>query len=216
MNMTPGDSTICAVVLAAGLSSRMGTQKMLLPLGGKTVVGHVVGRLLSSKVKGIYVVVGHQGDQVAAALGGRGVTIAHNPDYAGGMLTSLRCGLKSLPHGCEAALVVLGDQPAIRGEVVDRLIETFISMDAAPSAGKRILIPCHQGRRGHPVLIPARFFPEILTRHDAVGLRGLMQSHPDEIVELEMNDPALLTDMDSPADYERERINAEFAMRNAE
>lgn len=90
--MTPGDSTICAVVLAAGLSSRMGTQKMLLPLGADTVVGQVVGRLLASMVNGIHVVVGHEGDRLAAALADRGVTIARNPDYAGGMLTSLRCG----------------------------------------------------------------------------------------------------------------------------
>ena len=65
-----------------------------------------------------------------------------------------------------------------------------------PSAGRRILVPCHKARCGHPVIIPARSFPEILTRHDAVGLRGVMQAHPDAIVELEMNDPALLTDMD--------------------
>ena len=137
---------ICAVVLAAGYSSRMGRQKLLLPFGGKTVIAHIVDQILASSVKEIYVVVGHQGKRIEQELSKRPVSIVHNPNYKSGMLSSVRCGLCAVPQQCMAILVVLGDQTSVTTALVDRMIQSFAATE------KRILIPLYQGRRGHPIL----------------------------------------------------------------
>ena len=130
---------ICALVLAGGESRRMSVQKLLLPFGGQTVIAHIADRLRESAVDEVFVVVGHDGALVAAAIAGlsvpvrvrpcSSVTIVHNPDYRTGMLSSVRAGLKALPRECAAVLVALGDQPA----------------DGATSAGSR-----PGGRRSRP------------------------------------------------------------------
>ncbi len=189
---------IVAIVPAAGLSNRMGTQKLLLPFGGTTVVGHVVDRLLASAVGEVRVVVGHEGGRVAGALAGRPVKIVVNPDCEKGMLSSIRCGLRDLPPECEAALVALGDQPSLTSELVDRMARSFAV------EGKGILVPSLGGKRGHPVLFSASYLDEIRTRFDGVGLRGLLRAHPGDVFELEVEDSAVLSDMDYPEDYRRE------------
>ncbi len=170
---------ICAVVLAAGLSRRMGAQKMLLPFAGKTVVGH-------------------EGRRVSRELSDRPVSVVTNPDYKSGMLSSVRCGLAALPEECRAVLVALGDQPSITPSLIDQMVQGFASTD------KSILVPFHDGRRGHPVLFSAEHREEILTQYDDAGLRGLLHAHPDEVFELSVSSSAVLSDMDCPEDYQRE------------
>lgn len=188
---------ICAVVLAAGESRRMGSQKLLLPFGGETVVGHITDRLLESGLDGVYVIVGHQGDQVAEALAGRPVSVVTNRDYRAGMLSSIRCGLRRLPGECDAVMVALGDQPTITGELVDEMIRCF----AATKKG--ILLPVYRGKRGHPLLFARHYAGEILTDYDDVGLRGLVQAHADDVFELSVSTPDVLDDVDYPEDYRR-------------
>ena len=95
-------------------------------------------------------------------------------------------------------MVVLGDQPTIRTELIADLIRTF------QTAAAKIIVPSFRGRRGHPILVSAGCFGEALTQHDGVGLRGLLNAHPHEIATLEVDDPKVLTDIDSPDDYRRE------------
>ncbi len=197
---------IRAVVLAAGLSTRMGTQKMLLPFGGDTVIGHVVDQLLASALAQVAVVVGHEGDRVAEALAGRPVHVVVNERYADGMLSSVRCGLRALGP-CEGVLVALGDQPSITTTLVDELVAAY------PCCGLGILVPLYEGRRGHPVLFADRYREEVLTNFDDVGLRGLMQAHPDDVAELPVADEAVLSDMDYPEDYRRELARLDGAAR---
>jgi molybdenum cofactor cytidylyltransferase len=189
---------ICAVVLAAGLSRRMGTQKLLLPFAGKTVIAHIVDQILASAVDEVYVVVGHQGEQVRRELSGRHVSIVTNPDYKSGMLSSVRCGLAALPQECRAILVALADQPSITSRLIDQMIQAFAATD------KRILVPFHDGRRGHPLLLAQIYRDEILTQYHDVGLRGLLHAHPDDVFELIVSTSAVLSDMDWPEDYRRE------------
>ena len=198
---------ICAIVLAAGESRRMGAPKLLLPFGGGTVISHIVDQLLLSAVSETYVVVGREGDRIAEALAGRPVRVVANPGYEGGMLSSVRCGLGALPQPCEAVLVALGDQPAITRELVDRMIHAF------ERAGKGILVPCFQGKRGHPVLIAARYRDEILAGYDSAGLRGLLRAHPEDVSELNVETSAVLSDMDYPEDYRREIARIENETR---
>jgi molybdenum cofactor cytidylyltransferase len=190
---------IGAVILAAGQSRRMGSQKLLLPFAGQTVIGHIVGQVLAAPVERTVVVTAQDGDAIRLALAGRPVTFVANPDPTGEMLESVRCGLRALPPECTAAIVVLGDQPTIRTELIADLVRSFHSTRA------RIVVPSFQGRRGHPLLFSADYFADVLTQHDGVGLRGLLQAHPSEIDELEVADAAELNDMDSPEDYNHAR-----------
>ncbi len=190
---------ICAIVLAAGESRRMGVQKLLLPFGGTTVVGHIVSELNRSVVDTVIVVVGHDGDRVAEELSGRSVSIATNPNYKAGMLSSVRCGLDALPKQCDAVMVALGDQPAISAGLVDEMVQSFGSTD------KGILVPLYRGKRGHPILFSVGYRDEVLERYDDVGLRGLLRTHPDDVYELDVPTSAVLSDMDYPEDYRRER-----------
>jgi molybdenum cofactor cytidylyltransferase len=189
---------ICAIVLAAGESRRMGSHKLLLPFGSTTVIAHIVDQLLRSVVNKVLVVVGHDEERVAEQLPGSSVEVVTNPNYKAGMLSSVRCGLQALPQECETVMVALGDQPAITSELVDEMVRLFSATD------KGILVPLYRGRRGHPLLFSARYRDEILTRYDDVGLRGLLRAHPDDVLDLEVSTPAVLSDMDYPEDYRRE------------
>jgi molybdenum cofactor cytidylyltransferase len=188
---------IGAVILAAGQSRRMGSQKLLLPFAGQTVISHIVDQVLAAPIERTVVVTAPDGDAIRRALAGRPVTFVANPDPAGEMLGSVRSGLRALPPQCAAAIVVLGDQPTIRAEVIADLVRSF------HATGAKIVVPSFQGRRGHPLLFSADYFAEVLTQHDGVGLRGLLQARPSESSELEVADAAVLTDIDTPDDYKR-------------
>jgi molybdenum cofactor cytidylyltransferase len=187
---------ICAIVLAAGRSERMGTQKLLLPLGGKPVIARIVEELSRSPVDHVRVVIGRDGRHIQKALCKYPVQFVPNLDPASDMLGSVRCGLRVLPAGCQGVLMVLGDQPGLSCELVATMIGRFRS---DPSG---IVVPVSaEGRRGHPVFFSIRFCEEILSRHDGNGLRGLLEAHRSEVLELPVSSAAALEDMDTPADY---------------
>lgn len=189
---------IDAIILAAGRSRRMRTQKLLLPFADQTVIGHVVDQVLAGQVQEVFAVVADDSDSVAGALSAKPVTLVVNRDPEAEMLSSVRAGLRALPSDATAALIVLGDQPSVRADVIRRLVETF------EASGKGIALPAHAGKRGHPLLIAARYFDEVQRRYDDVGLRGLLAAHPDDLEEIAVTDAGVLADMDYPEDYERE------------
>ena len=190
---------VYAIVLAAGGSSRMGTQKLMLPFGDKKVITQIVDELLASSIDQVIVVVGSDSDKVEGELSQRSVGIVANPDYTRGMLSSIRCGIENLPSECSAIMVVLGDQPSLRHELVDEMMITF------GKTGKGILVPCYDGKHGHPLLFMVKYRDEIMTSFDETGLRGLLMAHPEEVFEMEVSDSSVLSDINSPEDYERER-----------
>ncbi len=189
---------ICAIVLAAGQSRRMGIQKLLLPFGGKTVIAHIIDQLAASSVDEVYIVVGCQGKQVSEGLSGRPVSIVNNSNYKSGMLSSVRCGLNAISRQCETILVALGDQPSITTKLIDQLLQNFASNE------KQILVPLYDGRRGHPIIFSAVYRDEILTHYNDIGLRGLLHAHKEDIFELPVKTSGVLSDMDYPQDYQRE------------
>jgi molybdenum cofactor cytidylyltransferase len=189
---------ICAIVLAAGRSRRMGVQKLLLPFGGKTVIAHIVDQLTASSVDEVYVVVGYQGKQVSEGLSGRPVSIVNNSNYKSGMLSSVRCGLHAISQQCKAVLVALGDQPSVTMKLIDRMLQNFASTE------KQILVPLYDGKRGHPIICSAVYRDEILTHYNDIGLRGLLHAHNEDIFELSVETSGVLSDMDLPEDYRRE------------
>lgn len=197
---------VAAVVLAAGLSSRMGRlsgeSKVLLPWDGRTVIEAIISRLVAARLSEIVVVTGHHGDQVAQRLAKQPVRIVHNPDYAQGeMLSSLQAGLRALPETIAACLVVLGDQPMLDGRVIAQL-------EAAYAAGQgEIVVPTHRGDRGHPVLIDQRFWPELLALERGMP-RDVVRRYPDETVLVDVETDTILWDIDTPAAYRRARFLA--------
>jgi molybdenum cofactor cytidylyltransferase len=201
---------IVAVVPAAGLSRRMGACKQLLPFAGTTVIGHIVDELKRSRIDEIRVVVGHQADWLREELLPRGVRIIVNPDYQQTeMLDSIRCGLAELPPECRAVLVALADQPAIRAELIDAMIECFAA------TGRGIVVPVYSGHRKHPLLFAASYCNEILSSYDQVGLRGLMAAHMDDVFEMSIADHLAIADMDYPEDYRRELAKCSVLPPNA-
>jgi len=117
------------------------------------------------------------------------------------MLSSVRCGLRALPPECAAVVVVPGDQLAVSAPLVNSLVRSF------RTAGKGLLVPVYEGKRGHPLMFSARYCPEVLALFEGVGLRGLLQVHGDDLCELSISTPAVLCDIDSPADYAREIVS---------
>ncbi len=187
---------IWAIILAAGESRRMGTQKLLLPFGGTTVVGAVVRTAQASRAGRTLVVLGSDREAIRGELEPHGVDFVVNENYPLGMLTSIQAGLRALPADAQAAIVLLGDQPFLASRVIDAVI-------AAYETGRNgIVIPTFQGRRGHPILVDLKYRDEILAIDPAEGLRRLMLAHPDDILEVDAGDGNILRDLDTPGDYQ--------------
>jgi molybdenum cofactor cytidylyltransferase len=184
---------VAALVLAAGQSRRMGqANKLLAPIDGRPMVAHAVDAMLASRAASVIVVTGHQADAVRTALAERPVIWAHNPDYASGLSSSLATGLAALPEDAEGVVIGLGDMPRITAAQIDRLIAAF-----NPLEGRAICVPTVRGKRGNPVLFATRFVPEMREIGGDVGARHLLGEHAEEVVEIELDDGALL-DIDTP------------------
>ena len=187
-------ANVSAVVLAAGRSTRMGpVNKLLAPLGGRSMVRAVVDELAGSSVRPVVVVTGHEAARVEEALAGAGVLLVHNPEYRQGLSGSVRAGLAALPESAEAAVICLGDMPLVTSAHVDRLVAAF-----DPAEGREICVPVFEGKRGNPVLFARRFFDEIAEVRGDVGARHLIGEYEEYVCEVAMGDRAVLVDVDSP------------------
>jgi molybdenum cofactor cytidylyltransferase len=196
----PRGPRIGALLLAAGQSRRMGGPIKLLaeipgssPGTGVPMVARVAQRLLASRARPIVAVLGNRADEVDTALGRLPVERVRNPDFADGLSTSLRRGLAALPDELDGAVVCLGDMPLISGRHLDRLIAAF-----NPLEGRAIVVPTRHGKRGNPVLWARRFFPEMARISGDVGARHLIGEHAELVAEVEMDDDAILVDIDTP------------------
>ena len=192
---------ISAVVLAAGLSSRMGQQnKLLLPFRDTTIIGNMVDVVLRSRVGETLVIVGHESDRVRAALGQRPVRVVENPDYAQGMGSSVQAGVRAVSPQATGIMICLTDLPLLEPEELDQLIAAF--EQARRAQGASIIVPAHDGQRGNPVLFSARYREEVLnTRGPVAGCRGIVKRYPQEVLEVQMQQDHILRDMDTLDDY---------------
>jgi molybdenum cofactor cytidylyltransferase len=189
---------IRALVLAAGESRRMGKPKLLLPFGDKTIIEYILDNIRQSKADRILVVLGSHRKEILDKIGDRTVETVINHRYREGMLSSIQTGFAALSDDTTAVLVYLGDQPLIPSSVADGLIEAY------KGARKGIVLPVYKKRRGHPILIDIKHKQEILDLSPDIGLRALVHNHPDDILEVEVDTPHILKDIDKPEDYARE------------
>lgn len=184
----------------------MGSSKQLLPFGDKTVLQRVLDALLETDLDGIVVVLGHGAEEVRESLEGRRVDICTNRDYRKGMFSSILCGLFAFSDLADAALIVLGDQPRIDARVVRRVVVAYREGE------KGIVVPTFGGERGHPALVDLRkYLTEITGLSGEAGLKPVMRGHPEDTLELAVEEGWVLQDMDTPEDYraELERQQAE-------
>jgi len=196
-----GNRNVAAVVLAAGRSTRMGgPNKLLAELDGKKLVRTVTEQALASKASEVIVVTGHQADLVEQALAGLKVRFVRNPDFAGGLASSVKAGIASVPENADGAVVCLGDMPLISAQLIDRLIETF-----APDRGHLIAVPVSEGRRGNPVLWSRRFFKELMTLDGDIGARHLIAKHAEAVAEVPVEGNGAFLDIDTPQALEAAR-----------
>ena len=190
---------VAGVVLAAGTASRMGGSKVTLPVDGRAMVARVVDAALGSRLVETVVVVGNDADEVGELLRDRPVRTARNAEFARGMSTSMQVGLRAVGHECDGVLFLLADQPFVTTALIDLLIGAFAGSEQA------IVRPEVLGRPANPVLMPARLFAELLEESGDRGGRRVLERHADEVRTVRVHDPLLVTDVDSPDDYERAR-----------
>ncbi|HRF93554.1 MAG TPA: selenium cofactor biosynthesis protein YqeC [Aggregatilineales bacterium] len=193
-----------AIVLAAGLSSRMGQSKVLLPWSeNKTIIAHITEQLIRARIEHINVITGHLANDVKAALELYDIGITYNRAYKSGeMLSSLKAGLRAMPSEVSACFIVLGDQPSINARVLNDL-----QMRYAEHGGD-LLIPSYHTRRGHPILIGRRYWHEILMLSDKSTLRDFIGKHEADIHYVPVESDSILRDVDTPQDYDEERWRA--------
>jgi molybdenum cofactor cytidylyltransferase len=190
---------VAIVILAAGRSTRMGgPNKLLADANGQPLVVHAAKAALSSQAVEVVVVLGHMADEVRdvieQAIPSRArLRFVANPDFAAGISTSVRTGIGALGKDIDAAVIQLGDMPAVDIALLDRLIAAF-----NPVEGRSICVPTVRGKRGNPVLWDRRFFAEMAALSGDSGAKHLIGEHTDLVCEVEMPGEAALTDIDTP------------------
>lgn len=195
-----GRKMISAVILAAGLSTRMGRLKLLLPYGEHTVIEQIASVLLASPVDEVLAVTGHKHVAVQTSLAKWPVQTVYNPHYAEReMLSSVQAGLRAISADSRAALLVAGDMPGIEGGVVTQLVQAYRT-----AGDDFVYIPSYQMRAGHPVLVPRFYWPAILALAAGDSLRSVLRAESTRVQWVVVGTSSVLRDMDTPADYERE------------
>ena len=187
---------IGAVVLAAGRGTRLGAPKAIAPAGGATFVEAVLATLREAQIDEIRVVLSPAlASSLVPVPVPPGLAVV-NPAPSRGMLSSIRCGLDALPRNLDAVLVWPVDHPRVRAAT----IRALVGARAASSAP--VVVPLHDGVRGHPVLFDARVLPELAAAPPEAGARAVVHAHTDRL-ELSVDDAGVTQDIDSPGDYER-------------
>jgi molybdenum cofactor cytidylyltransferase len=188
---------IVGIILSAGESKRMGTPKQLLPWGKTILLQQVIENASASRLEFILLVLGSRFDEIMGKIKLSSKTrIVVNRNFKEGMSSSVKCGVKNAPEATDAYMLLLGDQPFIGPDIVNKLIDRY-------QTGKPgIIIPVYTGKRGHPVIFDAKYKKELLTIGDG-GAKVIVDNYPLDILEVPMDSPEILTDIDTPQDYQK-------------
>ena len=193
---------IIAVILSAGESSRMGRPKALLPIDGVRFIEKIVTALKSTRVNEIIAVLGHNAEEMRQKVSDLPVKIVLNPDYKQGQLSSLIAAIRNIEsgenhHRVDAILVHLVDHPYINADLVNVMIDRFYETK------KLIVVPRHQGRRGHPVIFSRALFNELLAAPLDQGAKTVVRAHRDQTLEIDTDDAGVIVDIDTPEEYQK-------------
>jgi molybdenum cofactor cytidylyltransferase len=187
------------IILAAGLSTRMGVPKVFVEIEGEPLVCRVAKAALDSKLRTIILVIDSSRSPTVAFPATREtarLTVVVNPHPEAGMSSSLQRGLAAADPASSGAMILLGDQPLVTAEVIDHLLAVFASQD------QRIVVPTIDGRRTTPVICPSLLFPELMDITGDIGGREVIRRHEDMLVSVEMGSQYDDHDVDTPEDLE--------------
>ena len=189
---------ITAIVLAAGKSERIGRPKPLLPTSdGTPFLTAILDTMTNTAVDEVRVVVGHAAEQVIDVGGLVRHVVVLNREFERGMLSSVQAGIRALPQGTTAFLLWPVDQPLVRPDTVDRIIEAWKRLQAP------VVVPVYRGKRGHPTLFSAALSDDLLRAPETEGARAVVHAQEKALVEVEVDDPGILTDIDTPQAYRK-------------
>jgi molybdenum cofactor cytidylyltransferase len=185
------------ILLAAGESRRMGYPKPLLKIGGRTFIEHITATMLEA-VPRLVIVLGAYADRVRAVIKeDPRIIVVENPDCARGQLSSLRIGLGNVSKTVNGALVHLSDHPQVGAATFKAIVAEY------ERAHKPVVIARYRGRRGHPVVFDRSLFAELMAVPENQGARAVVDADPSRVDYLDVNDPGIVLDLDSPADLEK-------------
>jgi molybdenum cofactor cytidylyltransferase len=187
---------VAGIVLAAGASTRMGANKLLLRLDGESVVRRAVRRALAAGLDPVVVVVGYEAERSRSELAGLPCRAVTNPDYGSGMRSSIRAGIAALPPDASAAVVTLADMPLVTAEMIAALVERYRGSNAP------LVISEYGGAQAPPTLYDRRLFGELGSEEGEGCSKRLIRRHRAQAAVLTWPAEAL-TDLDRPEDYER-------------
>ncbi len=186
---------VAAAVLAAGLGTRMGTPKPIVPAAGKPLASWIIETLLAVPLDPVLVITGHVATEVEAALASYPVQFVRNPLYATGMAGSIKAAVDAVPAETEALLIVPADMPMIELATLASLI--------AQAKPDRIVVPFYHGRRGHPVVFGSCFFGALAELKGDQGGRPVLERHATSIVQIPLDDEGILVDIDTKIELDR-------------
>jgi molybdenum cofactor cytidylyltransferase len=191
--------SISAIILAAGMSRRMGSTKALLDFGGRPLVSRILESLIDASIDSITIVTGHEPQRVKSAVKQFDVNFVQNDRYAiGGMISSVQSGVAAVVNsGCEAFFLALGDHAPVEPA-------TLVAMAAAwRKSYPSIVLPRYANKHGHPILVSIRLAPQILALTGDQSLATIVRAHSADSRNVAVDDPAILEDIDTPDDYNR-------------
>jgi molybdenum cofactor cytidylyltransferase len=187
---------ISAIVLAAGASARFGQSKQLMRLGDKTILEHVLDVVAQTKIDHVVVVLGANAAEIRRHIAFAKQRVIVNEDHLKGMSTSIHAGLRTLTAQSDAAMFVLGDQPLVKPQTLDTLIDEYLRTKAP------IVIPTYRGARGNPVIIDRSVFPRVMDLRGDVGFRSLFTDYSGALAKVEVDDVGIVTDIDTQDDLD--------------
>jgi len=198
--MAESQKWVSLIILAAGRSTRFGSNKLLFEIGGKKLIERVVGTSLASKVDEVVVVVGFEREKISPILEGYQCRIVFNPEFEKGQSSSVIAGVRSVRNEADAIMILPGDMAYVSVEHINKIIEEY---NAVPSS---IVVACFEGKMGHPILFDRALFNEILKiTEEEFGLKEVVERHRTEIRRVEVGSAEVLLDVDVPEDVKLHR-----------
>ena len=189
------------IILAAGMSTRLGRLKQLLEIGDSKILSMVIDAAVKSDLDRVVLVLGYCADEIRNSIGDKllnsRIMTAVNQRYQEGMSTSLQCGLIEIRDEFPSIMVLMGDQPLLGHDTINFMLRTF------RTSGKDICIPVYRGKRGLPACFTKRFYDDILAVKGDIGAREVIRNNPEDVLAVEIEDPGIFMDIDEKADLDR-------------
>lgn len=199
---------VVAIILAGGASQRMGSPKSLLRYRDRTFLEGILDATRAVGIERRIVVLGHDAHKILQTIDLSDITVVMSEDLGAGPIGSIRAGIREvLNHPVEGALVWPVDRPHVAVATVQALIDSFAS------GGRPIAIPAYGGSRGHPVIFGRSVFEELLSAPDELGARAVVRADPDRVLEVPVDDSAVLDDVNTPDEY-RDLLRREDQIRD--